>query len=166
MLIGTSCLSPRSVVSYTLSVTRVSIRRQLEIQHQQAGVVILGSDMDPQVHLGIKGLWGIPCVAAYLQGILPSWVTSRTIRKRVPPGRENWALPSPRALDLIAVRDLPEPFSKATPDIIVEMTKHRFRIEIGSAMDGLYSVGLGTAIMYTATEGILLYWVEKEPYVV
>ena len=84
----------------------------------------------------------------------------------MPPGRENWALPSPRALDLIAVRDIPEPFSEPTPKIVVEMTRLRFSIEIGSAMDGLYSVGLGSAILYTATEGILLYWVAKEPYVV
>ena len=63
-------------------------------------------------------------------------------------------------------RDLPEPYDEAHPNITVEMTKDRFEIKIGSRLDGFYSVGLGTAILYTATEGVLLYWVAKEPYVV
>lgn len=123
--------------------------------------------MDPQVYLGIKELWGIAWMAAYLKNVLPNWVSSRTIRKRVPPGHDKWALPSPRLYeDFYMARDLPEPYDEAHPNIMVEITKYRFQINIGSAMDGFYGVGLGSAILYTATEGVLLYWVAKEPYVV
>lgn len=123
--------------------------------------------MDAETRIGIRELWGIAWIAAHFTGILPSWVGSGTVRKHVPPGHDRWALPNPTIEDLYVVHATPtEPFFIMPPDIVVEMKKRTIAIDIGSAMDGVYSVGIGTAILYTATEGILLYWAAKEPYVV
>ena len=120
--------------------------------------------MDTETLLGIKELWGISWVAAHLQGSLPSWITSETIRKRVSPSYDKWSLPNPANEELFVARDPTEPFFVMQPDIVVEVEMRTIAINIGSAMDGIYRVGLGAVIQYTATEGILLYWVDRSDY--
>ena len=125
--------------------------------------------IDPQVQLGIKELWSVAWVAAYLKNRLPDFVDSWTHRQEVPPGRDRWEIPilTPESelANWKAIETGIIPPSSPSSTIIIRLESFRLAIELGSLMDGVYSIGLGPVVI-TQGFSIVYYWVVKEPYVV
>jgi hypothetical protein len=123
--------------------------------------------MDPQVHLGIKELWGIAWVAAYLKNRLPRWVRYWTPRRPVPPGRDIWDIEIPDGkwgkCHWEVLENGVASVSSQSSIVTAHFEKFRIAIEIGSLMDGTYSIGLGPTVIRDRVFGIVFYWVAKEP---
>lgn len=59
-----------------------------------------------------------------------------------------------------------EPYMSPYHTVTAHLESFRLSIQIGSLMDGVYSVGLGPTVIRRNIFGVVLYWVAKEPYVV
>jgi hypothetical protein len=126
--------------------------------------------MDPQVHLRIKELLGIAWVAAYMKNRLPRWVRPWTPMQAVTPGQVLWDIPilddKWERLNWEILETGVVPVSSPSSMIRVRLEEFRIAIELGSLMDGVYSIGLGPVVIRDRVFGIVYYWVAKEPYVV
>ncbi len=109
---------------------------------------------------GIKALWAIAYMAAYLQSQFPIWVRSETTRRNMPVDTDRWRIAVPYEMDLNFRNPLP--YFEPPPDLTVELIEHRVGIEgVSEIFDGKYSVGLGFGYHPPTDFGVVLWWTEK-----
>lgn len=110
---------------------------------------------------GIKALWAIAYMAAYLQSLFPVWVESKTPRTSIEK-TDRLKVQAPVEWN---VNDFINPlpyYEPLYPDIVVELIEHHIGIEgVSEVFDGRYHVGLGFAYFGPEYDGIVLYWTER-----